>query len=358
MIHFSDRQWENVRESYRKWWNGTLGRPILPMLLAGADPGRSKPGVPLLSFSNCTNLDITPEQIVDRYDYELSCYEYHGDSFPIMQMMCFGPGVAAVFLGAEPRSSENTVWFCPKKRVPVQELHFTYDGDNVWLRRIKDIYRAGMKKWGGSVCMSMVDLGGVMDILASHLNTEMLLFALYDEPEEVKRLVQEIQSLWLRFYDEIIEIIGGQQGFTDWSTIYSEKPSYMLQSGFSYMIGNEMFEEFIKDELAGTAGHLYRPFYHMDGVGQLKHLDSLLSIDAISGIQWVPGEGEPLKQDWSQVYRKISEAGKKIQAYYNFEFHLDEILAVVKRPDDLVKMQFGYPISEKREALRKLGRFI
>jgi hypothetical protein len=60
----------------------------------------------------------------------------------------FCPGIIATFLGAEPESGVNTVWFHPpKKKVPVDELHFTYDGDNVWLRRIKDIYRESVKRW-------------------------------------------------------------------------------------------------------------------------------------------------------------------------------------------------------------------
>lgn len=357
MIRFNDKNWETVRENYRKWWADELGRPILPMVLWGADPGRSAPRNPLLAFANCSDFSISPEQIVDRYDYELSCYEYHGDSFPIMQMMQFGPGVAAAFLGAELHNNKDTVWFHAPKQLPISEIHLSYDEGNVWLNRVKDIYRAGMKKWGGNVCMGMVDLGGILDILASHLTTEELAYALYDEPEEVRRLVNEIQRLWLRFYEEIYDIIKGQQGFTDWSSIYSEKPSYMLQSDFSYMISREMFDEFVKDELASTAARLSRPFYHMDGIGELKHLDSLLSIDTIAGIQWVPGEGDPVKQDWSEIYRRISAGGKKIQAYYNFESYLDEILAVIQKPDDLIKMQFGYPISEKEAALKKLARY-
>ena len=80
------------------------------------------------------------------------------------------------------------MWFTPKKKVPIRELHLAYDPDNPWLVRIKDIYRAGMKKWGGNVCMGMTDLGGVLDILASFLTTDQLLYDLYDEPEEVQRL--------------------------------------------------------------------------------------------------------------------------------------------------------------------------
>lgn len=62
--------------------------------------------------------------------------------------------------------------------------------------------------------MGMTDLGGVLDILASFLTTDQLLYDLYDEPEEVQRLVWEISDLWSQFYSEILEIIAGQQGFS------------------------------------------------------------------------------------------------------------------------------------------------
>jgi 5-methyltetrahydrofolate--homocysteine methyltransferase len=357
MIHFTDKQWDRVRSNYRKWWKGELGRPILPMVLGGADPGRLKPDVPQLMFSNCADFSITPEQMIDRMDYDLSCCEFYGDSYPYVYMAHFGPGIAAAFLGAEVEPTPNTVWFHPKVRLPASELHFSYDPDNIWLRRIKDIYRAGMKKWSGNVCMSMTDLGGTMDILASFLTTEGLLFSLVDEPDEIKRLVGEISAYWIQFHREISEIIRGQQGFSDWGTIYSEQPSYMLQCDFCFMISPEMFNTFVRDELSATASRLDKPFYHLDGIGELSHLDTLLSIDSIKGIQWVPGDGEPITRDWSEVFAKISQGGKKIQVYYNLDQYFDEILPVIKRPDDLIKMQFGYPIERKAEALRKLSRF-
>jgi 5-methyltetrahydrofolate--homocysteine methyltransferase len=357
MIRFSDKQWDTVQANYRKWWKGELGRPILPAVIHGADPGRLKPDIPHPAFSNCADFSISPEQIIDRMDYELSCCEFYGDSFPWVNMHHFGPGVAAAFLGAVLESAENTVWFHPEKKVPIGDLHFTYNPDNVWLNRLKDIYRAGMRKWGGSVTMAMTDLGGVLDILASFLETEGLLVELLDNPEEVIRLSGEMTDFWLQFYQELTEILKGQRFYSDWSSIGSENPSYIFQCDFCYMISSEMFQSFVYDDLARTAAKLDKPFYHLDGIGELKHLDSLLSIDAIKGIQWVPGAGEPSTRDWSEVFSKISRAGKKIQATNDLDKYLDEVVAVIKHPDDLIKPQVTYPLDKKQEVLKKLSRY-
>ena len=64
----------------------------------------------------------------------------------------------------------------------------------------------------------------------------------------------------------------------------------------------------------------------MDGVGQIPHLDSLLEIDELDGVQWVPGDGKPDPGHWPEIHRKIHNAGKKIQILYG---GFDAIEAVI-----------------------------
>jgi 5-methyltetrahydrofolate--homocysteine methyltransferase len=89
----------------------------------------------------------------------------------------------------------------------------------------------------------------------------------------------------------------------------------MLQCDFAYMIGPEMFDEFVRPELAASCKRLKNAFYHLDGIGQLPHLDSLLSIPELKGIQWIPGEGSPDQKQWPEVYRRIRAAGKLVQIH-------------------------------------------
>jgi 5-methyltetrahydrofolate--homocysteine methyltransferase len=205
--------------------------------------------------------------------------------------------------------------------------------------------------------MAMTDLGGGLDILASFVGTQNLLMECIEHPEEVSRLAREITGFWLQFYRELTEITEGQQCFSDWSSIFSEKPSYILQSDFSFMIGPDMFQEFVYDELVRAAAVMDRPFFHMDGIGELKHLDSLLSISEFSGIQWIPGAGEPETRDWSELFGKISRAGKKIMVGYDLDSYLDEIVRVIPQPDGLIKMQMTYQSAQKEAALKKLARY-
>ncbi len=315
-IQFSRDDWANIRTNYAKWWDQDLDRPLIPVRLIGKDPGRSQPNVPLLSQATCADLSIPAKDIIDRIDYELSQYEYLGDAFPYVNFDSFGPGVTAAFLGADLDNSTGRVWFHPKEVVPIDELHFEYDADNIWLNRIKEIYLEGLKRWQGQVLMGMPDLGGVMDIISTFRPSENLLLDLYDDPNEVKRVVWEIHGLWLKFYHEINSILQPvSPGYCDWSQLYSDKPSYVVQSDFSYMIGPKTFDEFIKPELKAMCRILNRTLYHLDGVGELNHLDSILSIRELGAVQWVPGDGKPPQEEWPEVLTKIHRAGKNIQLF-------------------------------------------
>jgi len=123
------------------------------------------------------------------------------------------------------------------------------------------------------------------------------------------------------------------------------------------MISPRMFDEFCLPELISTAGKLYKPFYHLDGPGELRHLDSLLVPGEIAGIQWAMGAGEPERMDWRETYRKIGRAGRKMQVVdYRYD---DKLRGIVKAVDPgLIQMQtIGFRMDRKDEAVRFLAEY-
>jgi 5-methyltetrahydrofolate--homocysteine methyltransferase len=326
-IQFTQERWARVKETYAQWWAGKLERPIVPVWLYGREPGRARPQVPLLSQETCADISFSPADLIDRIDYELSGYEFMGDAFPYFNMDCFGPGVLSAFLGARLDNTSGRVWFFPPDDRSITDLHFEYDPENVWLNRVKAIYSAAMERWKGMVLVGMTDLGGNLDILSAFRPSERLLLDLYDYPEEVERLTWEAHELWHRVYQEINAILQPvTPGYSDWSGIYSDRPTYMLQCDFSYMIGPKMFDRFVRPELAATCKRLGHSFYHLDGVGEIPHLDSLLSIEALDGIQWIPGDGKPDCAHWPEIYQRITRGGKKIQVAYGGFNALDAVI--------------------------------
>jgi len=68
--------------------------------------------------------------------------------------------------------------------------------------------------------------------------------------------------------------------------------------------------------------------YHLDGIGQLPHLDSLLTINELDAVQWVPGDGKPKQGEWPHVYQKIYMAGKKIQIWEGID-NLESVINAI-----------------------------
>ena len=356
-IAFGADRWQHVRETYHQWWSGTLNRPVIPVELYGRDPGRPRPAAPLLTQATCADLSIPADALIDRLDWELAQRIYLGDAFPAVGMECFGPGVAAAFIGARLDNSTGGVWFHPPSDCPIHDIHFHYDPDNQWLRRVKEICAAGIRRWQGQVLIGMTDLGGVVDVLSTFRPGEQLLMDLYDYPDEVKRLTWEAHDLWHRFYRDINDTLQPlNPGYSDWSRIYSDRPFSMLQCDFSYMIGPAMFEEFVKPELDASCRKLDRSFYHLDGPGELPHLDSLVQIQHLGGVQWVPSPGDT-NAHWPLIARKVHAAGKRIQVLRGGFESIDLIMQTIGTGRGIQHSTIGAPLDVESEIRRRLARY-
>ena len=128
-IHFDPARWVKVKQDARQWWAGELDRPLFCLTAHGRSADRPPARHPFHHFTAFYDFSVTPEEIVDVWDYHLSRQRFLGDAFPT-QWPNFGPGVAAGFLGAELLLDGRTVWFRPRQRQPLAELHFRFDAEN------------------------------------------------------------------------------------------------------------------------------------------------------------------------------------------------------------------------------------
>ena len=182
--------------------------------------------------------------------------------------------------------------------------------------RVQSITRRAVERWGNQVLVGITDIGGNLDILASLRGSEKLLLDLTDDSSEVDRLVSEITPLWLRYYDELYAITNSVgRGNACWGPCWSPGKGYMLQCDFSYMISPRMYKRFVMPDLVACCNHLDFGFYHLDGKGEIPHLDQLLSIERLRGIQWQPGDGQPMSDGWLDLIAKIRDSGKRCQIY-------------------------------------------
>lgn len=351
-IDFNAERWEITKRNYRRWWAGELERPLIQLSWI-RDPGRPAPAHPYRGVTAHYGPEVTAGEIVDSWDFFLSMLSFRGDSFPCM-FPNFGPGVVAAFLGARLENGQETSWFVPEREHSAADLELRYDEGNYWLKRVRDVVSAAMERWQGSVQMAMTDLGGNLDIIYSFLPGDKLFYELYDGPEAIKKLVWDVHDLWWRYFNEFSCITAACPGTSAWAPLFSEEPYYMLQCDFAYNIGPAMFEEFVMPELSASCKKLGNAFFHLDGPGMLPHLDLLLSIPELRGVQWIPGAGRPGVSEWPEVYRKIRKAGKLVQLYGTVA-DLDAVASQVGGAEGILLVGSASSEEEITAALKRYG---
>jgi 5-methyltetrahydrofolate--homocysteine methyltransferase len=314
--HFDEQDWDRIRRDWCAWWEGDLDRALVVIdgIPSPDQAGQIELG-PWEGFSSNFPLEAPLDDVLAFFEPGLHMRRALGDGWP-RWWPNFGPGIVAGFLGARLRPALDTVWFSLPDRASFADLHLARDETNPWWVRVRDLTQAALARWGGRLTVGFTDLGGNLDILASLRSTQQLLLDLVDSPSDVARLSGEITRLWLGYYDDLYSIIGpAGRGTWPWAPIWSPGRCYMLQSDFSYMISPRMFERFVIPDLDACCEALDHPFYHLDGRGQIPHLDLLLSLRKLAGIQWVPGDGAPPPEAWLPLIRHIRDGGKLCQLY-------------------------------------------
>jgi len=310
-LYFREEDWERIHRDWSLWWAHELERPMVvietfhPVML------------PKEVFSRQFLLEKPAQQVIHFFQQNLESRGFFGDAMP-KWFPNFGPGIVAGFLGTDVhcRPEQNTVWFNAKAAKSIDEISFKFDLQNPWWLRVKELTSLAAQSWGDKVCIGHTDLGGGLDILASLRSANQLLLDLVESPGQVLRLTKEVTRLWLRYYDELYRLIKRTgRGTAPWAEIWSPARTYMFQSDLSYMISPKMFQKFVIPEIAECCANMDHTFYHLDGKGQIAHLELLLAMKELDGIQWIPGAGEPPPEEWMPLLKKIRDRGKLCQVY-------------------------------------------
>lgn len=309
-LHFPDHGWEAIAKNWSAWWAGELDRALVVLECVETDD-ESTPHYASTFLGNY-GLERPVDELLDVFVPRLHAIHYLGDAFPRFWPN-FGPGIAATRAGARLQPANDTTWFSPGFTGNIDELHVEIQECEPWWQKVVSVTQAALERWGSQLSIGFTDLGGNLDILAHLRGTQKLLLDMVDAPEEVDRLVHECNLLWLASYDELHRLTQHGQGITCWGPCWSPGGGYMLQSDFSYMISPKMFERFVLPDLKACCNRLEYAFYHLDGKGQLPHLDMLLSLERLRGIQWVPGDGQPQAEHWLPLLRRILQGSKLCQ---------------------------------------------
>jgi hypothetical protein len=291
--------------------------------------------------------------ILDRQMRVLDSQTYCGQAVPHHYVERSATAMAGV-LGADMELvNKDTTWATPCFEHVEQVAELVVDPQNVWYSKALEITRRSVALAHNHHFVGSYALGGMTDILAGLYGTENLLIDMIAKPQAVARAMEHVKRIWIELFDEVHAIIAesGNPGDVGWAGIWAPGTTFPLQEDSSYMISNEMFRTFCLPHLLDQMAAMDCPFYHLDGIGALNHLDTLLEIDALAVIQWVPGAGKERLDQWYEVIRRILDANKSVQVYANAD-EVDELVATVGARGLLVTVH-----ATRQEAERLMDRY-
>jgi len=303
---------QKIRTVLENWWEH--GEQKYPCLLITLPPD------PSASIPDTDDLEqwwMDVDWIMDRQMRVIDHQTYYGQAVPHHYVERSATAMAGV-LGAEMKLvNKDTTWATPCFEHVEQVAELIVDCDNVWYSKALEITRRSVALAHGHHFVASYALGGMTDILAGLYGTENLLIDMIANPRAVARAMEHVKRIWIELFDEIHAIIAesGNPGDIGWAGIWAPGTTFPLQEDSSYMISNEMFRTFCLPHLVDQMAAMDCPFYHLDGIGALNHLGTLLEIEALKVIQWVPGAGKERLDQWYEVIRRILAAGKSVQVY-------------------------------------------
>ena len=237
------------------------------------------------------------------------------------EFLNIGPGSLAAMIGGSYELQPGTVWYDLHPiinswdTVPDFKLNREHELFKAVMDQTAALTAASKDRW----VTSFTDIGGSMDVLWS-LRGEELLTDMIEYPEAIEKAEYAVNSAFLDVYNSQLPLLKCQSAYTGWFSLVNTKPWYPLQCDMSVMISPAMFERFVLPGLARLSEYFGQSVYHLDGPGEIRHLDLLLSIPQLHAIQWVPlpsltsngGRQDFVSEESLGVYRKTLKAGRKL----------------------------------------------
>ena len=314
-LQFDEERRQSIEQAWTQWWAGELERPIVTI----TDPPRFAFAPEQFTKEFCAEISI--DGALDYYQSQIEATRHHADALPTFFPLHFGASGPSVRYMPE----HHTVWHEPQM-VPFEDLHFAYDPDYTQSRMMRLLDRA-VERFDNKVTIPHTGLHNGIQSLTGQRTTNQLLLDLIDSPDEVVRAARESTDVGIRQYEAAYGIIRqAGRGTTCWSPLWSPERVHLHECDFSCMISPKMFDKFVLPDLERAIQHTNHAFYHLDGEDAIAHLDALLSIEGLLGIQWVPEAGKPQGAEWNWLFKRIKDGGKLCQVYVN----ADEALKIVR----------------------------
>ncbi|AQQ08594.1 Uroporphyrinogen decarboxylase (URO-D) [Sedimentisphaera cyanobacteriorum] len=266
------------------------------------------------------------ERVVDSFIDSIKGCQFLGETFPIYWPN-LGPDIYAAFYGGELTYGEVTSWSHPivKDWSEISELKL--DKKNKYFRKIEEMTQCAIEKCQGRYLVGYTDLHPSMDCVLAWRGMEQLCYDMIDTPDKVSELLEIASRDFYDIFDHFDNMLKSQGHISvTWLGVPSYGKFHVPSCDFATMMSPAQFDKFAMPYLLEQIKHMDHNVFHVDGSGVARHIDKILDMPEINGIQWVQGVGEdePIMQ-WLDLIKKMQDAGKGIMV--DLKLHeLDEFI--------------------------------
>lgn len=318
---------EEAKHRVEAWWNHELiDRVVLQVRASQKPPAPQDEISGEISPETVEAWFMDPEQVIPRLKQQLENTYFGGEAFPVMFPVAGRiVAITAAYLGCPLEFlNAETVWAHPFVHDWQTRPAFRFDPENKWWQKSQHLLKTAVEQADGYY-VGVPDLNGPTEILARLRDSQRLALDFYDNPQHIKPVLAQINRAWYGYWQASTTITHKAGGYFFWMGIWSDIPATDLQSDFSIMISKGMFDEYFLPFIAEQTEMVPRTIYHLDGPGAIRHLDSLLDLPHLDGIQWVPGAGAAPAVEWISLLQRIQEAGKLVYTYCD-KSHVEKLL--------------------------------
>lgn len=302
--------WEQTKERFIQYWAGENHERALISLTAKRESYSPRK---ISAPDNLRDRWLDTEYIIRKGRETMASTCYVGESFPMLWPN-LGPDILGATLGCGITFQETTSYAEPTIENWDTWPGIRFDEKNPWWKKIVEMTEDMAADAGEDYFVGITDLHPGADALVSLRSPGKLCLDLFDYPDKVKQGIWDILPVFKRQLDTLHEItVRNIPGSSNWMEVWHPEKWYVTSCDFISMISTDMFEEFVLPELIEEIDWLKgKTLFHLDGPNALKHLDRLLEIPNLAGVQWVYGAGQPTASSWIQALKKIQDARKLI----------------------------------------------
>ncbi|HEY5584962.1 MAG TPA: trimethylamine corrinoid protein 2 [Ruminiclostridium sp.] len=301
---------DKIKVRFEEYWaKENHDRPIVSITA----PKQNKMALDYPKHISLRDRWLDTEYMIKQANVQMQNTYFGCEAFPMLSPN-LGPDAFSAFYGTPIEFGEHTSWSIHNIEDPDEHKQFVLEKEGFYYKKMIEMTKAAVEDGKDKYIVAITDLHPGADALVAMRGPEELCIDTIERPEYINKGALELFNGFRTVCDELYDISTKyQQGSSNWMGIWHPKKWYVTSCDFCCLISPNKFEELIIPELYEELDYLDASMFHLDGPGALKHLDRLLQIDKLNGIQWVYGDGQPTASHWLEVLRKIQNAGKMIQ---------------------------------------------